>query len=358
MQSLGDTIGRLAQRRAAMVAAATAIPGRDRLSDLTDFGSNPGALRARRFVPDDLPAGAPLIVVLHGCTQTAAAYDLGAGWSGLAEANGFALLYPEQNRANNSNLCFNWFVPEDVARGSGEVESIRRMIAAMLAAHRLDPARVFITGLSAGGAMALSMLATYPELFAGGAIIAGVPHGVAATVPEAFDRMRGQGLPKPAQLAALVRKAAPAPPRWPKLSVWQGSADATVDPANAEAIIGAWRALHELPAKPSHADSVNGHPRRVWRDAGGADIIEAITVTGMAHGTPIAASGPDACGQSAPHMLDVGLSSTRRIAAFWGLAPLLAAGEARAATAAPGWPGGGGVETMIGNALRQAGLLR
>ncbi|MBC7522079.1 MAG: PHB depolymerase family esterase, partial [Sandarakinorhabdus sp.] len=195
------------------------------------FAGNPGKLEGWAFVPRSLPARAPLVVVLHGCTQNAAAYDQGSGWSKLAVEAGFAVLYPEQNRANNPNLCFNWFVPGDVTRGQGEVESIRQMIAAMVAAHNLDPARVFITGLSAGGAMTASMLATAPELFAGGAIIAGVAHGPAGTMDGGLGRVRGGALPDAAPTARMARAASTHAGPWPRLSVWHGSADSTVDAA-------------------------------------------------------------------------------------------------------------------------------
>ena len=107
-----------------------------------------------------------MVVVLHGCGQTAAGYDLGAGWSTLAQHYGFALLMPEQQRGEQCQGCFNWFNPEDIARDSGEACSIRQMIARMVGDHGIDPHRIFVTGLSAGGAMTSVMLATYPELFA------------------------------------------------------------------------------------------------------------------------------------------------------------------------------------------------
>jgi poly(hydroxyalkanoate) depolymerase family esterase len=100
--------------------------------------------------------------VLHGCTQTAAGYDHHSGWSKLADDAGFALLFPEQQRANNPNLCFNWFLPQNTTRDSGEALSIRQMIETMVVASDLDRTRIFVNGLSAGGTMAAAMLATYP----------------------------------------------------------------------------------------------------------------------------------------------------------------------------------------------------
>lgn len=360
LRSLNDTIGRLAARQSAAksamtVAMSSMVPADSgALRPLAAPGSNPGGLAAWQFVPADLPQGAPLVVVLHGCTQTAADYDRGSGWSTLATEQGFALLFPEQVRGNNANLCFNWFVPADIRRDAGEVLSIRQMIGAMIDAHGLDPQRVFVTGLSAGGAMTAAMLATYPEVFAGGAIIAGVPYGAAATVPEAFDRMRGHGLPAPAALAAHVRRAAPATTRWPRLSIWQGSADNTVDPANADAIARSWALLQGLDTPVR--DTVDGHVRQSWRDKDGTVAIESVSIAGMGHGTPIAARGAHACGTAGPYMLEAGISSTRRIAGFWGIAPAQAAGAAR--PAAPTAPAETGVQAIVNGALRQAGLIR
>jgi poly(hydroxyalkanoate) depolymerase family esterase len=149
------------------------------LTETTAFGSNPGDLRMFSFAPVNLQPGAGLVVVLHGCGQTAAGYDLGAGWSTLAKRFGFALLMPQQQPSNNAQACFNWFNPEDTTRDSGEACSIRQMIAQMVRDYKINQRRIFVTGLSAGGAMTSVMLATYPEVFAGGAVIAGLPYGVA-----------------------------------------------------------------------------------------------------------------------------------------------------------------------------------
>ena len=175
------------------------------LIEVTGFGANPGELKMFSFVPDELQPKPALVVVLHGCGQTASGYDLGAGWSSLAARYGFALLMPEQQASNNPNGCFNWFNPEDTARDSGEACSIRQMITRMVGDVGIDPHRVFVTGISAGGAMTSVMLATYPEVFAGGAIIAGLPFGVATNVREALSGMF-QTPDRPAgELGDLVR---------------------------------------------------------------------------------------------------------------------------------------------------------
>ncbi|WP_243444682.1 extracellular catalytic domain type 1 short-chain-length polyhydroxyalkanoate depolymerase [Sphingosinicella humi] len=167
--SLAKTLARLKRGRAAFAFAHPVSPVEEvnsgGLRELAGF-RNPGNLRSLFYVPEALEAQAPLLVVLHGCTQSARSYDRGAGWSRLADRHGFALLYPEQKRENNPNLCFNWYQRGDTTRGSGEAASIAGMIEAMKSRFPIDGERVFVTGLSAGGAMTSVMLATYPELFA------------------------------------------------------------------------------------------------------------------------------------------------------------------------------------------------
>jgi poly(3-hydroxybutyrate) depolymerase len=141
---------------------AVSVPQQPRLKELTGFGANPGNLRMFVHVPEHLPADAPLVVALHGCSQSAEQYDVGTGWSMLADKLGFAVVYPEQQPANNPQNCFSWFSPGDIARDQGEALSIRQMVAHAVASFGVDPRRVFVTGLSAGGAMASVMLATYP----------------------------------------------------------------------------------------------------------------------------------------------------------------------------------------------------
>jgi len=284
-----------------------------------EFGENPGGLRMFRYVPDKLAAGAPLLVLLHGCLQTARGYDHGAGWSGLARRFGFALLAPEQSRVNNANGCFNWFVPEKIRRGEGEAASIRQMIETMLDEQNLDPRRVFITGLSAGGAMTAAMLAGYPETFAGGAIIAGLPFGAATNLTEALMAMHRPAPRSAASWGQAVRSASLHRGSWPLLSIWHGDADTTVVPANQDALIAQWLELHGIDAPPREEREA-GYLRRVWNSGRRGPVLEAYTIQGLGHGTPIkAGTAQDSAGEAGPFMLEAGISSSHRIARFFGL---------------------------------------
>jgi poly(hydroxyalkanoate) depolymerase family esterase len=296
--------------------------GTSRLTETTGFGSNPGDLRMFSYLPGDQRARQklPLVVVLHGCTQTAAGYEVGAGWSTLAERYGFALLMPEQKTSNNGNGCFNWFNPEDTARERGEAASIRQMIARMVREHSIDKDRIFVTGLSAGGAMTTVMLATYPELFAGGAVIAGLPYGIASNVQQAISGMF-QSPSRPArELGDLVRNASKHKGPWPKLSVWHGSADRTVNPANASEIVKQWLDVHHLPPTPMAQSTVDGYPRALWWNAEGETLVESYTITDMAHGTPLGIGANDErYGAAGAFMIEAGISSSYHIASFFGL---------------------------------------
>jgi len=331
----------------------------DRLSDLDPIRDNPGNLRGRVYLPEALKAPAPLVVVLHGCTQNAALYDHGSGWSRLADRHGFILLFPEQQRSNNPLLCFNWFSGNDSQRGMGEAASIRAMIETVKKAHDVDPKQIFVTGLSAGGAMASVMLATYPEVFAAGAIIAGVAYGCASGVAEAFDCMGGRAGAEASELGRRVRRASPHKGPWPRVQVWQGSADSTVVPSNADAIALQWADLHGIGPRPARTDEVGGYPRRVWTGGSGQSLIEHYSITGMAHGIPLdPGTGEDELGEAGAHMLDVGLSSTGHIAAFFGIAPL-----PTAVTKKPRRPRlprtkAEGPREAIEKALKAAGLIR
>jgi poly(hydroxyalkanoate) depolymerase family esterase len=327
MLSLRKTLASLSRNKrkweALLAAARARVPETgtlpDRLKSVDGFGSNPGNLRMFAYFPPRYAANRALVVVLHCCTQTAANYDHGAGWSTLAERYGFALLLPEQQASNNPNGCFNWFLPGDTRRGAGEALSIRQMIEKMVIEEKIDRRRVFITGLSAGGAMTSAMLACYPEVFAGGAIIAGLPYGAASNAQQAFESMF-QSPPRSArEWGDLVRAASSYRGSWPRISVWHGTSDKVVIPSNAREILKQWTDVHDLSAMPSTQARVDGYPRQVWRDDTGEELIESFAID-IGHGTPLATGDADEqCGVAGSFLLDVGISSSYHIAKFFRL---------------------------------------
>lgn len=317
------------------------------LEPVNNFGPNPGKLRMFEYRPSGLKEGAPLVIVLHGCGQNADIYGHGAGWVAMADRFGFALVLPEQQEGNNPNKCFNWFngftwadyLPwnypwygSDIDRDNGEAASIVAMLDSSLQRHRLNPRQVFITGLSGGGAMTAVMLATYPERFAGGAVIAGVPYKCATDPYTAlspsecgldYSAKKGNARIKsltPATWGDKVRDAhknfrGP----WPRLSIWHGTADGTVVAGSADELEKQWRnvlGLDQLTASSEQQpDPKRNHS--TYRDARGKVQLEVHRITGMGHGTPIV-DGP--CGRKGEHLFDVGICSSEEIARFWGIA--------------------------------------
>lgn len=313
------SISKAARRPAlgATLQALKATPGAntaDGRMKRETFSPNPGALGMWLHVPKPRPHQAALVVVLHGCTQDAVGFAADGGWLTLADEAGFAVLAPQQGLANNANRCFNWFEPGDMRRGSGEPASIAAMITTAIAQHDLDPDRVYITGLSAGGAMTAVMLATYPELFAGGAVVAGLPYGAAVGMSQAFQAMQTGGGMTPARLPGVTQDALP------RLTIWHGDADHVVNGANGGQIARQWAAGQGLAIDPDDTAQTPTFSRSTWRDETGEVRIELNRVRGLGHGVPLETGGPKGLGRVAPYMLQAGVNSTREIAAFWGLA--------------------------------------
>ena len=325
LRSTSDALGAMRDQFESMMSAGSrtgsAASSRSQLHEVEEFGRNPGKLRMYKYVPDSSGSNPALVVALHGCTQTAAGYDEGSGWSTMAERHGFALLMPEQQSSNNPNLCFNWFEPGHTRRGGGEAMSISQMIKSMIEEHAVDPARVFVLGLSAGGAMSAAVLAAYPEMFAAGAVLAGLPAGAAGNLREAMDAMRrGTSMP-PRELGDIVRRAAPHEGAYPRLSVWHGDSDSTVHPQNAENLVQQWGNVHGLAIEPGSDEQSGRARRRVWRDESGRAVLESYTLAGMGHGVALGlADEDDRCGRPGMFQFDVGISSAAEIVRFFGIA--------------------------------------
>ncbi|WP_296491855.1 PHB depolymerase family esterase [Rhodoferax sp.] len=185
----------------------------------------------------------PLVVMLHGCTQNPDDFAVGTGMNQRACEQGFCVLYPEQSQDANPSLCWNWFEHNHQQRGQGEPALIASMTQAVIKQHGIDPKRVFIAGLSAGGAMAAIVAAAYPEIFAAVGVHSGMPTGAASNMSEAFMVMRSgelsivtrggeRGAGKATEVARRPQTTVPT-------IVFHGDQDTTVNPRNGEQVIAA-----------------------------------------------------------------------------------------------------------------------
>ncbi|MEU6238033.1 PHB depolymerase family esterase [Kitasatospora sp. NPDC047058] len=303
-----------------MVAAADAGPG-ETFQQVTGFGSNPGNLAMYAYVPAGLPAGAPLVVALHGCVQTATDYYRDSGWTKFADLYGFAVVFPQTGPANNSLSCFSWFDAGKDARGKGEAESVVEMVAKAESSYGSDRQRVFVTGLSAGGGMAADLLADYPDVFAGGAVDSGLPAHCATTQSAASGCQNSDQRLTPAQWGDKVRRAYPgyAGP-WPRVAIWQGTADTTVKPVNATELRDQWTDVWGVGQNASATRSLpGGTTESVYEDANGRPAVALYSVAGMGHGLAVdPGSGTDQCGATGSYFLDT-ICSGYYTARFWGL---------------------------------------
>jgi poly(hydroxyalkanoate) depolymerase family esterase len=288
---------------------ATAAAGA--LTEVTSFGDNPGKLKMFVHAPKSGKASA-VVVAMHGCTQGANDY-VSAGWNELADAAGFAVVYPEQTTANNFQRCFRWFDKAQIERDGGEARSIAAMTEH--AKSEYGATRAFVTGLSAGAAMTAVMLATYADLFEAGAIMAGLPYACATSQNDAFSCM-SPGKDKTAEAwAALVPAATRASA--PRVSIWHGDADYTVRPMNVTQLARQWSGVAGVADEPSTTATVDGATHAEYKDASGVVRVESWLVKGMGHG--VALSAKEGCGKAGAYFVDKGLCSTTKTAAFFGL---------------------------------------
>jgi poly(hydroxyalkanoate) depolymerase family esterase len=246
-----------------------------------------GSRGYRLYVPSGYDGrAAPLMVMLHGCTQTAADFAAGTRMNELAERDTFLVAYPQQPASANQRGCWNWFLPAHQRRDAGEPSLLAGITRQVMETHQVDAGRVFVAGLSAGGAMAAVMAVTYPELYAAAGIHSGLVHGAAHDVPSAYAAMR-EGPPP--------RDGAPSPGI--PLIVFQGGRDTTVAPANAEALLRPWSATARVEVVQDR-----GWTRRIYRAGRGRVVAEGWTVHRLGHawsggspqGTYTDPNGPDA----------------------------------------------------------------
>ena len=280
---------------------------------LENFGDNPGDLTASVY--QSSVKSNELVLILHGCTQNGEQLAKKSGFYQLAQADNFNLLVPQQHSKNNIKDCFNWFSLKDITRDSGELKSIVNMIKQVTKEYQKP--RVFIVGLSAGGAMATSLLSQYPSLFEAGAVIAGLPFPCADNLTKAISCMRNGPSQTPKELAELVVGInGDQKPRWPNITIWTGSNDQVVNPINSQFLAKQWLLLMGLNVKPNVSHGSN-YTRSLWIDSNKGKV-ELIELENLGHGLPVN-NEQKYGGEEGAFLLQSSLPSALEITKFWQL---------------------------------------
>jgi poly(hydroxyalkanoate) depolymerase family esterase len=268
------------------------------------FACAAGRRDYKLYVPRRLPkSGRGLLVMLHGGTQDGDDFAVGTRMNERGEAHGLIVAYPSQSKAANASLCWNWFMPEHQKRGAGEPAIIAGITKEIIADYAVDPDRVFVAGLSAGGAMAAVMAATYPQLYAGIGVHSGLPYESATDLPSAFAAMRGNAGPLRGRRSRKPRGAVDAPRV--RTIVFHGDADNIVHPSNAAGIVGASKLGERIERADTRSSEGRTYTRTVIRDQSGAVVVEDWLLHGSGHawsggsaeGSYTDADGPDASGE-------------------------------------------------------------
>jgi poly(hydroxyalkanoate) depolymerase family esterase len=272
------------------------------------FACGAGSIHYKLFIPAGLSGPAPLVVMLHGCTQSPDDFACGTRMNTLAQEHGYVIAYPAQTQKRNPSKCWNWFRTHDQQRGRGEPAIIAALTRHLVQTHRLDERRVYAAGLSAGGAMASVLASTYPDVYAAIGVHSGLPHGVARDLPSAFAAMKQQpGMPgnavPPAQMS-------PVP-----VIVFHGDRDPTVDPRNASAVIAQCTggvngsASDDLRTSTERGSVPGGraYTRTIYKNREGSIAAEQWVVHGGGHawfgGDPAGSYADPAGPDASQHML-------------------------------------------------------
>jgi poly(hydroxyalkanoate) depolymerase family esterase len=258
------------------------------LIQIKQFGENPGNLKMFYYEPDSLHPKMPLVIVLHGCTQTAKSCAEHSGWNKLAKLHHFYVLYPEQSLLNNPENCFNWFRENDQVKDKGEPASIVNMINYLKKNKSIDTSKIFITGMSAGAAMSTNLLAVYPQLFNKGAIYAGGPYKSAQSSVKAGAAMVGMVSKSPEDWGDLIKTQNPNyNGTYPSIAIFHGGIDPIVSTNNANQLIKQWVNIHNTDYVPdSHFEHFNNYKDvelEIYNNNKNEEVVRYYRIKGIGH---------------------------------------------------------------------------
>jgi len=280
---------------------------------LTHFGANPGELTASYYPPQS--NNRALVVLLHGCVQEGEQLAQQSGLLALAQQQGFGVLIPQQALTNNIKRCFNWYSDDDYRQDSGESLSIKNMISTL--AQQFTSDKTYLIGLSAGGAMAASLLVNYPDMFTAGAVVSGIPFPCADGLITAISCMRNGPSQTSQELVALVNQLQPKQHNWPRLSVWTGTSDAIVQPDNAKALAQQWATLSNINS-PATVQNHQGYSVSAWQNEQQQTQVELITLNDLGHGIMVNPREKNG-GEVADYLLAAPVSTVKHVLDFWQL---------------------------------------
>jgi len=293
------------------------------------FGKNRGNLKMfvhHKNLPDT--GKVPLVVVLHGCNQKAAGVAALTGWNKLAGINDFVVLYPQQRNINNPNLCFNWFKKRDIRKNKGECASIMQMINYCLKNYPIDTNNIFITGVSAGAAMSVAMMATYPDVFKMGAVFAGGAYRLGTNPVGAFRVMLGRKNKTVEKLTKNVRKQNPGyEGKYPPLIIYQGQSDPVVAPRNAHILAAQWAGLFQADTTNHYSENaymgIDDITRREYHDTSGNMYMVMYLIEKLGHRVLVKPGDDDnEGGRTGLYGADKGFHSTYQTAKEFGIIKL------------------------------------
>lgn len=307
-----------------LIWSSSLLLSAQKIREVKRFGDNPGNLKMHFYQPSNVKAGkVPLMVVLHGCNQNAKTIARESGFNQLADEHGFIVLYPEQRRINNGNMCFNWFLEKDQLPNGGEAESIHNMVQHMRVNFPIDSSRIFVFGVSAGAAMTVIQGACFPDTYNAIAPLAGAPYKAATGVFDGMKVMLKVPNKTADEWAKLVQDLHRLPKKYPRVTIFHGENDHVVDIESSWAIFSQWSALHGVQQNVPGQHPLQGYPfitEYSRADDNGNRLVELYQIKGIGHALPVT---PDKAtgkgGQSGLFTKNIGFYLPGFLIKLWGL---------------------------------------